>query len=209
MSPPERVNVGCGPKLQLPGWWNTDIREFDGIDQVMDAAAPWPFAPRSLSYVYGEHFLEHLDVLDALRFLRFAGESLRIGGRLRLSTPNLEWVIATHFRLDSTPDEQRWRDTISTNRAFYGWGHRFLWSRELLEFVVLRAGYASVAFPAYGESTDPELRSLEQHGGYSIAAGRPSVIIVEATRQSARMGVDSEITDWLQHDFGRHVSAGH
>lgn len=209
MSPLDRVNVGCGPKLQLAGWWNTDIREFAGIDQVMDATAPWPFAEGSLSYVYGEHFLEHLDVLAALDFLRYAGKSLRVGGRLRLSTPNLEWVMATHFRLHPTPEEQRWRDTITTNRAFYGWGHRFLWSRELLELVLLRTGYANIAFPAYGESTDANLRSLEQHGGYSIAEGRPSVIIVEATRQSVHMGVDSEIVEWLQHDFARHVSAGH
>jgi hypothetical protein len=93
-----RVNVGSGPALLPPDWWNVDVRPFPGIDEVMDAAAPWPWQDR-LDYVYGEHFLEHLTVPQALRFLVEAGKSLRQGGRIRLSTPSLEWVLATHFHL--------------------------------------------------------------------------------------------------------------
>jgi hypothetical protein len=37
-----KVHVGCGPHAILPDWWNVDIRSFLGIDEVIDATAPWP-----------------------------------------------------------------------------------------------------------------------------------------------------------------------
>jgi predicted SAM-dependent methyltransferase len=44
-----RVHVGSGPKSLLPDWWNVDIRDFPGVDEVVDATAPWPWT--NLEYV--------------------------------------------------------------------------------------------------------------------------------------------------------------
>lgn len=82
-----RVHVGCGPDALIPGWHNTDLRPFPGIDSAMDATAPWPFS--GLTHVFGEHFIEHLAVDQALDFLVHAGNALAPGGRIRLSTPSL------------------------------------------------------------------------------------------------------------------------
>ena len=59
-----KVHVGCGPKVHLNGWCNTDVRPFPGVDRVLDATEPWPFD--SLTHVYGEHFLEHLEIDKAI-----------------------------------------------------------------------------------------------------------------------------------------------
>lgn len=53
----KRVHVGCGPHAILPDWWNVDVRKFRGIDDVIDAAEPWPYT--DLDFVFAEHFIEH------------------------------------------------------------------------------------------------------------------------------------------------------
>src|SRR5580765_443447 len=91
-----RLHVGCGPQNLMADWWNVDIRSFRGVDEVADLTVPWPWT--ELDYVYGEHFLEHLDPDQAVAFLTQARACLRPGGRIRLSTPTLDWVSATQLR---------------------------------------------------------------------------------------------------------------
>jgi predicted SAM-dependent methyltransferase len=203
-----KVQVGCGPKALLDGWCNTDIRQFKGIDHVMDATEPWPFT--GLTHVFGEHFLEHLEIDKAIDFLVHAGNSLAPGGRLRLSTPNLAWVMRTHFTFgDDVDAERRLQDTIKLNRGFYGWGHRFLWTAEMLTGVLASVGFEDIALYEYGRSDDAELDGLERHGNYSVVEGLPSVIIVEAVRGSEPIARNEAIDAWIEHDFLRHVRSGH
>ena len=203
-----KVQVGCGPHALLEGWCNTDIRPFDGIDVAMDATRPWPFS--GLTHVFGEHFIEHLEIDRAIDFLVHAGNSLAPGGRIRLSTPNLAWVMRTHFTFgDDVDAERRLQDTIKLNRGFYGWGHRFLWTEEMLTGVMDSVGYEDITLHEYGHSDDPVLHGLERHGGFSVADGLPSVIIVEAVRGDRPMQADEAILAWIEHDFLRHVRGGH
>jgi predicted SAM-dependent methyltransferase len=203
-----KVQVGCGPKALLDGWCNTDIRQFKGIDHVMDATEPWPFT--GLTHVFGEHFLEHLEIDKAIDFLVHAGNSLAPGGRLRLSTPNLAWVMRTHFTFgDDVDAERRLQDTIKLNRGFYGWGHRFLWTAEMLTGVLASVGFEDIALYEYGRSDDAELDGLERHGNYSVVEGLPSVIIVEAVRGTEPIARNEAIDAWIEHDFLRHVRSGH
>jgi predicted SAM-dependent methyltransferase len=202
-----KVHVGCGPHALLEGWCNSDLRPFAGVDQVMDATQPWPWT--GLTHVFGEHFIEHLEIDKAIDFLVHAGASLAPGGRIRLSTPNLAWVIRTHFALGAVETEQRLQDTLETNRAFHGWGHRFLWTAEMLAGVMASVGYEDVELYGYGESDDPELAGLERHGGYSVVDGLPSVVIVEGARGERPIARNAAIDAWIEHEFLRHVRGGH
>jgi predicted SAM-dependent methyltransferase len=203
-----KVQVGCGPKAILDDWCNTDIRPFQGIDHVMDATQPWPFT--GLTHVFGEHFLEHLEIDKAIDFLVHAGNSLAPGGRMRLSTPNLAWVMRTHFTFGADIDElRRLEDTIKLNRGFYGWGHRFLWTAEMLTGMLVSVGFEDVTLEEYGRSDDPVFDGIERHGNYSVAEGLPSVIIVEAVRGTEPIARDKAIDAWIEHDFLRHVRGGH
>jgi len=203
----KRVHVGCGPHNLLETWWNVDLRDFRGVDEVMDATQPWPWS--DLDYVYGEHFVEHLRLDQAMEFLGHAGSSLRGGGALRLSTPNLDWVLHTHYRRSAVDERQRVFDTIRMNRAFHGWGHRFLYSDEMLRFLVLEMGFVDVRFCRYGESEDPDLRGLERHGNYSVADGKPSVVIVEASRGEKPIVPSPELATLVEDEFLRYVRSGH
>jgi predicted SAM-dependent methyltransferase len=204
-----KVHVGCGPHALLDGWWNTDLREFPGIDQAMDATAPWPWRDQ-LTHVYAEHFLEHLTIEQSFAFLTEAGNALAPGGRLRMSTPNLTWVMSSHY--PTGPDvevETRLKDTLVINRAFHGWGHKFLWSEELLTGALVSMGFDDVEAYTYGESRDPVLHGIERHGGFTVGNGHPSVIIVEAVRGDRPIAPDQGITTWIDQEFVRHVKAGH
>jgi predicted SAM-dependent methyltransferase len=198
--------VGCGPKNLMVDWWNVDIRSFKGVDEVADVTAPWPW--HDLDYVYGEHFLEHLSPDQAVDFLRQARTGLRPGGRIRLSTPGLEWVWRTHFRSGETAQGVV-ADTYRANRAFHGWGHQFLWSEELLTGLLSSMGYEDVETFTYGESNDPVLHSIERHGKFSVNQGHPSVIIVEAVRGEREISLEQGIEAWIEAEFLSHVNAGH
>jgi predicted SAM-dependent methyltransferase len=205
----EKVQVGCGAHAQIPGWWNTDLRDFDGVDQTMDAAQPWPWRDQ-LTHVYAEHFLEHLKLDQAIAFLIYAGTALRPGGRLRLSTPNLSWVVASHYDAGAdVPPEQRLHETLRMNRAFHAWGHQFLWSEELLAGTLAALGFENVQTRGYGESDDPALRGIERHGKYSVEHGHPSVVIVEAVRGTAPIELDRGIAKWLVREYLVHLAGGY
>jgi predicted SAM-dependent methyltransferase len=202
-----RIQVGCGPNNLLAAWWNVDIRPFPGIDEVADITRPWPWD--GLDYVYGEHLLEHLGPEEAVRFLSEAIRHLRPGGRIRLSTPGLEFVWTTHFSVGS-PDDTTVTDTYRANRAFHGWGHRFLYSKPYLEKVLYATGYTEVAFFSYGESDHPDLRGLERHGKFQVVEGWPSVWNVEAARPMAgEPSFDDAILEEIEQEFVRYVRAGH
>ncbi len=202
-----RLHVGCGPQNLMADWWNVDIRWFRGVDEVADVTLPWPW--RDLDYVYGEHFLEHLDPDQAVAFLAQARACLRPGGRIRLSTPSLEWVWATHLRSRGSDDEVV-ADTYRTNRAFHGWGHKFLYTKPFLVHVLTECGLTDVRFLGYGESDDINLRGLERHGTAVFDGGWPSVWNVEAVRAADdASGPNALLAAEIEHEFGRYVKAGH
>lgn len=202
-----RLHVGSGPNNLMADWWNVDIRAFKGVDQVADLTEPWPW--RNLDYVYGEHFLEHLTLDEAIRFLIEAAAALRTGGRLRLSTPGLEWVWRTHFD-PSDPARDAIATTYGANRAFYGWGHRFLYSRPMLERVLRGAGFEGLTFHDFGSSDDPSLRGLERHGSFEVVDTWPNVWIVEAAPSgTGSAGSAGELLAEVERELERHRRAGH
>ena len=204
----KRVNVGAGPNCIMPdGWINVDIRQFPNVDKVMDVTMEWPF--NDLEYVFGEHFIEHLSLHDALKFLSNAGNSLKVKGKLRVSTPNLKSVIKTHFDPDAKDRTKLVKDTLLINRAFHGWGHQFLWCEEFFMYVMTEMGFENIEFFKYGCSNDPNLRNLEQHGKYSESGGFPNVITLEASKGNAKIDVTKSLLEHVNNDFIRHVESGH
>lgn len=202
----KRVQVGCGPHNVMQDWWNTDIRRLAGIDAALDATQPWPY--EDLEYVYGEHFLEHLTLDGAVAFLKHAGNSLRAGGKLRLSTPNLEWVLRTHYPYEKAEIDEIVSGVLQTNRAFHGWGHQFLYSEGMLKYLLGEMGFEGISFFTYGESEEPALRNIERHGKFSIYEGHPSVVIVEATKGERPIEPSPEMSERFQNNYLNVVRPG-
>jgi predicted SAM-dependent methyltransferase len=203
----ERLHLGCGPVI-LPGWVNIDVRPYPGVDRVLDLREGLPF--EQASFIFAEHFIEHFELEDALRLVRECRRVLSDYGVLRLTTPNLDWVWATSYASRWTPssptaatiDITQWthdppaaRDCLTLNRAFRAWGHRFLYNRAMLTDLLHRAGFGTIDWCAYGESTHRELRNLERHEQSPDSAELPHLLIAEA---SGRAEGASEV-DWSEY----------
>src|SRR6476659_306489 len=159
--PVVRLHIGCGQQ-SLPGWINIDNQGLPGVDQVLDVRRGLPFS--GVATIYAEHFLEHLALDDGLAFLAECRRVLRDDGVLRLSTPNLDWVYLTHYRVGQWKDDEApLLDCFQMNRAFHGWGHQFLYNAPMLAAALRSVGFASVRLLRYGESGLSELAGLERH----------------------------------------------
>lgn len=191
--PPLRIHLGCG-RAPIKGWWNVDVQALPGVDQVLDVRDGLPF--ENVSSIFGEHFLEHLELEEGLACLAECRRVLADDGVLRLSTPNLDWVYATHYRLGQwTGEAEAISDCFGLNRAFHGWGHRFLYNRPVLFGALAAAGFSEMSLHRYGESDRPELAGLERHEKSADTPDLPHVLVVEASGRGERVPMAKDVLD--------------
>ncbi|MCU1229183.1 MAG: hypothetical protein JWO97_2067 [Acidobacteria bacterium] len=193
-----KLHLGCGP-LALPGWVNLDNLPYPGVDQVVDVTAGLPF--EDVSFVFAEHFIEHIAYPDAANLMRECRRILNDDGVLRLSTPNLDWVWMTHYRLPMN-DEEAVQACFAMNRAFRGWGHQFLYNDRTLRATLLDAGFANVTRVEYGASEYDELRGLERHEKSPDYGSLSHILVIEA---SGRGTAKPDHFDQPRSDFLRDL----
>ena len=198
-----RLHVGCGNK-HLDGWINIDHQAYPEVDVVADVTKGLRF--RDAEAVYAEHFLEHLRIDQALDFLQESHRVLGEGGVIRLSTPNLDWVYATHYNLEAE-DELRFNMAVHLNRAFHGWEHQFLWNRPTLERALTACGFEDIRWESYGQSERKFLRNLERHETYQDDPSLPHILVVEATRGPARPEALAAFKTYIHDNFLNHMKA--
>src|SRR5688500_867712 len=154
---PMRLHVGSGP-ARLDGWLNVDRQDLPEVDLVADVTAGLPVGDGEAEAVFAEHFLEHLALDDAVASLRETHRGRAPGGWLRLTPPNLDWVVATHYVHLEDPLGK----ALGLNLGFHGWSHRFLWNQALLGEAIAACGFEAIAWRRPGESGVPFLRELER-----------------------------------------------
>ncbi len=170
-SSPVALHIGCGT-VYLPGWINIDNNSDQNItrlDLLWDFAQPLPFPDASVDFVFHEHFLEHLSVQEAQKFLLDMRRVLKPRGVMRVAMPDLADVINNYL-------DPKWRSlaflqkygmqTIKTraeliNISFRSWGHQHLYDAEELERRIREAGFNRVKPCRLRESEHIVLRGLE------------------------------------------------
>jgi len=172
---PAMLQIGCGPHI-LPGWLNTDLRP--GPQAVfLDASETFSFPDCYFDYAFSEHVIEHLNYETGARMVSEIFRILRPGGRVRIATPNLDFLVNLYLHPDE-PGHQRYirysaerlalpapATAVSiVNNFFRDWGHQYIHSRQGLEAMLLQSGFTSIIQCASGESPDPNLRSIDSHG---------------------------------------------
>ncbi|HYU31733.1 MAG TPA: methyltransferase domain-containing protein [Thermoanaerobaculia bacterium] len=197
-----RLHVGSG-RARLEGWVNIDIQALPGVDVVADVTRGLRF--KDAEAVFAEHFLEHLAIADAISFLLEVHRVLEPGGWFRLSTPNLDWVWLTHYRLQGEPEPRR-QDALAINRAFHGWRHQFLWNREMLAEALAACGFEPVRWCRYGESELPVFQGLERHETYPDAPELPHVIIAEACKGAPQPERLARFRELVQRELLDHLA---
>jgi hypothetical protein len=126
------------------------------------------------------------------------------GAWVRLSTPNLDWVWRSHYRLEGEPVEKR-EAALAINRAFRGWRHQFLWNREILEEALAATGFEEIRWCRRGESELPLFRGLERHDTYGDSDDLPHILIAEARKGDPRPERLAALRGAIQEGFLDHM----
>jgi len=94
-----KLHVGCG-LVWLDGWLNIlyeprqeygRVREVNGrLLLNYNLLKQWPAKDNSMQFIAGSHFIEHLDLNHGIAFVKECFRTLKSGGVIRLSCPDLE-----------------------------------------------------------------------------------------------------------------------
>lgn len=170
-----KLHIGCGPNI-LPQWCNVDVAIIKEGVHYVNALRPLPFDNSSFQLVFSEHFIEHLNFEEGNRFFSETSRILMPGGILRTATPNLDFLVSL-FQNENARNN-KYIDFIydhwdkgkpkgpagCLNRAFYGWGHRFLYNAHFLKEILMNHGFGHFKTYPPGISGTKELCGIEQHG---------------------------------------------
>lgn len=158
-------------------------------EDEQDITKPLDFADESVDVIFTEHVLEHISFSDAISFLQEAKRILKSGGVLRIVCPGLEklmsldlkderfkiffensitryWVkendILQQLGSDGVIEEPK---TFLFNSEFMLYGHKFIWSKELLKKVLYAIKFSHVNLVDVGQGTKPEYCIERRHRG--------------------------------------------
>jgi SAM-dependent methyltransferase len=90
-----RLHWGCGP-LVAPGWINSDVREFPGVDICCDILNGLPLEDDSIDYISSQHALPEIGLWEQEPALRELRRVLKPAGVFRTSLPDFDSAIAAY-----------------------------------------------------------------------------------------------------------------
>ena len=172
----KKLQIGSGTN-PLAGWLNTDLLANHTV-VYMDATRRLPFPDNSLDYIFTEHMFEHICYQDGGRLLKEAHRILKPGGRIRIATPDLAFLIRLYGQPDTDLAKRYIKFSVDTfvqepkvnargvvvNNFFRNWGHQFIYDFEMLDYTLQAAGFRKTIQCRPLESDDPNLKNLESHG---------------------------------------------
>jgi predicted SAM-dependent methyltransferase len=155
---PMKIQFCCGGN-RLPGW--------DNRDMDTDITKPLPFKDGAASHVLVEHGIEHISHAEAWNFLQECHRILKPRGIVRIAIPDITrmWSEMTREYQNAVQRGGHGDGTAKSciKAAIFEHGHKGAWNRELLATMMQAVGFQT-NFENIGESTDSELRGVEQHG---------------------------------------------
>lgn len=174
-----KLNIGCGD-VYFDGWVNIDL-EATGSDLLHDVRKRLPYNDGEVSFIYNEHFIEHLSLEEGKFFLSECYRVLKVDGVLRISTPDLDYLIWKYVFRWKKQDwikeyGYEWLGTKAEmiNLAFREWGHLYLYNKEELIRRLEESGFSKIKRKPFGKSSHSELNHRETR--------RDSKLIVEAIK---------------------------
>ena len=192
---PHKLHLGCGPHA-LDGWLNSDYNPKSEDVLYLDVTKRFPCDADVFDYVFCEHLIEHIHFTDGLKMLVECHRVLKPGGKLRVATPNLQFLVdlyssdkselqesfIKHSTDNNIPWASRYEDTFVINDYVRAWGHQFIYDEKVLKNALSDAGFGDVSRRDLNESEDVNLRSLENEERKPAGMIRLETIVVEGTR---------------------------
>jgi len=179
----KKLQIGAGTNLR-EDWLNTNYFPWRKEVLHLDASAPFPIANDTFDYIFSEHMIEHISYPQGLSMLKESFRVLQAGGRIRISTPDIQFLFDLYLQEhNSTQSEYHqwminWMQEREAAAAPYAhpifiinnfvrdWGHQFIYDEQSLKFALEQAGFTAVKRCQIQESEDPVLTKLEHEQRY-------------------------------------------
>lgn len=173
-----KLHIGCGDNY-LDGWLNTDGFQRSPKAVYMDATAAFPLQENAWDYVFSEHMIEHIHLIDAYTMLEEAFRCLKPGGIIRIATPDLDNLVKLldplnkdkvaleyidHLGSSCLPTFDFNSRGIAFNLTLREWGHLFIFDFDTMKGILEKAGFTNVVRREVFKSDHDALSNLEKHG---------------------------------------------
>lgn len=171
-----RLHIGCGHNI-LHKWLNTDLVPVKKEVLPLNVKKLPIFNDNTFQYIFTEHMIEHIAYKDAKNMLKECYRILKPNGRIRIATPNLNFLIDLYnnektniqkdyikFVSDKDIGTNKYIDTFVINNFFYNYGHQFIYDFKTMKALLEEVGFVQVEMFEPHKSNTEELMLLEKHG---------------------------------------------
>jgi predicted SAM-dependent methyltransferase len=183
-----KLQVGCGYNC-IDEWLNGDL--WSG-DIYLNAKRRMPFKSKSFDFIFSEHFIEHLEKGNGLKFLNDCYRILKDNGIIRIVSPDLEKIIDIYYDRNQYVKRQTLMEAYGKgtqlqpcelfNDYMHEWGHKFIYDKQMIASALASIGFVEITFCDYKKSNHSELRDLEKHLEEYTFLNPAETFIVEARR---------------------------
>lgn len=170
----KKLHLGAGNNI-IDGWLNSDIYPKSKHVVHIDVTKTNPFDDKTFDYVFSEHMIEHISYAQGQHMLKECFRVLKDDGKIRISTPDLSFLISLYQSEKSVLQKRylRWatekfidsapycEDTFVINNFVRDWGHTFIYDEKVLRFSLEKAGFQEITKCDLNESEDEIMRNLE------------------------------------------------
>jgi predicted SAM-dependent methyltransferase len=194
-APVRKLHIGCGKNI-LPDWLNMDYLPLSRESLYLDARRPFFLKGDTFDYVFSEHMIEHISYNYGLKMLTECRRVLKPLGKLRISTPDLAFIVNLYRPQKSVLEQEyiKWAADLffhrnpNVNEVFVinyfmrNWGHTFIYDEATLRNAMTTAGFTNIVKCDLQESEDPALRYLENEARLPSGFLRLETITLEGTK---------------------------
>jgi predicted SAM-dependent methyltransferase len=173
----KKLQIGCGGNI-LKGWLNSDYQPKSDKILHLDVTKSFPFKENLLDYVFSEHMVSQFTYLQGSKMFAECYRILKPGGKLRLSTPDLSFLIDLYKSEKSELQKAylKWatesfiktapycEDTFVINNFVRDWDHKFIYDEKVLRYSLEKVGFAEIKKCDLRDSEDEALQGLENVG---------------------------------------------
>lgn len=169
-----KLHIGCGNNI-LDCWLNSDYYPNSRHLLHIDATKTFPFGDNEFDYVFSEHMIEHISYEQGHEMLKECYRVLKDGGKIRISTPDLSFLIDL-YKSDKSELQKKYikwatetfigsapfcDSTFVINNFMRDWGHLFIYDEKILRYSLEIAGFENITKCDLNNSEVDALRNLE------------------------------------------------
>lgn len=192
----KKLQIGTGENI-FEDWLNSDIDPYSDNKIYLDATKPFPFEDSTFDYVFSEHMIEHITYQEGLNMLSECYRILTSGGKIRIATPNLQFLLELYksnkselqneylkwaIKKCNIPSVTAFEDTFVINNFVRGWGHKFIYDEKVLRYTLENVCFVNIKKCNLNESENEELRGLENKNRMPYDFLRLETMVFEGTK---------------------------